>query len=138
MKSPLIWIGVALVAVGVFLPWVSVSTPLGGASKTGFEIHQGMISIGVGILGAILGFASSRRSESGKVFAGLTVLSALIVGAMCVSVLMEVARQSGGAGLPPELARHIRGSAEVGVLLSLAGGVLLFFGGLVALRSRQV
>jgi len=139
MKA-LIWVGAAMVVLGVFLPWVSVSSPMGSASKTGFEINQGIISIGVGLLGALLGFVSSRRNESAKTFAALTILSALVVGAMAISVLMEVARQSGGPNLPDQfrnLGLHIRANAEIGVFLSLVGGIVLLLGGVGALKGAR-
>jgi hypothetical protein len=129
----LILIAAVLIVVGVFLPWVSatVSGPMGqmnAGSKTGFELHQGVISVAVAVFSAILG-ATAGRGIPRKAVALLTILSSVAIMTLAFNLMSEPMSQQFGV---------FTGHAALGsgIFISVAGGVLLLVGGIAMLRAE--
>lgn len=57
-------LGGVMVAAGSFLPWMTASTALGGASRSGIDEGVGWVSLLLGCLMVIAGLANLRANSS--------------------------------------------------------------------------
>ncbi len=128
----LILVASILNVIGVCLPWVNatISGPLGqmAVSKSGFELQQGVISVAVAIASAVLGAAGGRAIPR-KVVGCLVIVASVAIVTLALGVMTNP--NSGSFG--PYVARASLGA---GLFASLAGGVLLFIGGVAAFRAE--
>jgi hypothetical protein len=125
-------VGGAFIAIGGFLPWITVVAPLvGTVQRSGVDLGDGIIAILIGVAVAIIGLEAAARggkSSAGLVLVGLGLV-AVIGGGIEVYLVNDRIRS---------LDTSIRDLASVGagLWLILAGGAIAFTAGL-ALRSAQ-
>lgn len=140
-KNRLIWLGAGAILIGALLPWVAVrieSEMLSTGTQTlnGLQLNQGLLSLGVGILGAILSFVAAGRSIPAKVSSlAIAVIGIVVIGA-AVDVIGSVGSTS--LQLPGQGAvATTSSSTQPGVFVTLLGGALLFLGGIKAFRQAR-
>lgn len=134
-RSAMIWVGAAMVAVGVVMPWAKAYIRIGDLGSqvqtaTGLDVNQGLLSLGVSITGAILGFLAARPTVSARFVAFVVFVTGGVVLASTMQALDGIGRSAfnvGGVNL-----MSIRIKEQPGIFVSMAGGGLLALGGLIA------
>ena len=120
-----------LMALGSFLPWISITTPLFSANRNGMEMGgDGIITLVLGIATALIGFAHLGYFEIPRFLQPSTIITGLICGFIFVvdydelnNRIDRIAEESGrfgsanvGAGL---------WTIAVGAVLAIVAGIIL-------------
>ncbi len=123
--------GGALMFVGSFLPWVSVTTIFGTLSRSGVDGNgDGIISAGLGIAAAAIGVALFKRVSRPL---SLALISVAILGAGLVYLdVTNIQRSLGDLGTDAALA-----SVGIGLWVVGAGAALSLVMGLEGLRGGK-
>lgn len=91
--------------IGALLPWATIATPFGIASKAGIE-GDGFITLGLGLVGALASWQAGRW-----------LIATILAGALVVLItIIDYADISGG---DPDI------SVGSGLIMSLVAGVVL-------------
>lgn len=125
-------IGSIVLIIGAFLPWISVASLFGktGPAYEGIAIGwegDGVITGGIGLL-LLLG-AMLFKGSSGKKYAILRVVLALVVGAVVFLDFLRIAE------LQPE--SGIIAATGFGLYVTLLGALFAVIGGLQNLSTRN-
>lgn len=126
--SVVVMIGGVLAAVGAFLPWITVATPLGGEiSRSGVDAGgDGWIAVGIGLVAALSGLFDPRTGT-------VRVLWFLIgAGAVALGVADLVDVKERIASIEEDYRHMVR--VGYGLYGVIAGGVLIALGSLVDSR----
>lgn len=138
-----VYVGAIAVIVGLFMPWVSESATgsmidgtIRGAAN-GYQLNQGLIGAGVALVGAVLGFLGSRETIPRRTVGFLVAFAGLVI--VVVSGALVVDPPSGASFALPAARANLRlvTSLEIGVWISLVGGILLLVGGMLAVRRSE-
>lgn len=144
-----LWLGILLVAVGIFLPWVEVHSALGGGSVTGWDLNQGLVTIGAGIAQVILGAVAAGTKINRKLIGGATLIASIVIIVIAVNGIMDIedARSQARSFFGTDMGRLFSGmfgagarpqyEIGIGIILTLVGGVLTALGGLIFLIKRH-
>lgn len=123
-------IGGGLIAAGAFLPWITTTSALRG-NRTGIDLAEGFIAVGIGAVIAVIGFrevvaAGSRFSRWAAM--GLAAL-AIGVGAFEAGAASDRIKTFDDS---------VRPGASIGggIYLVIAGGVVALVGGLLLSKAR--
>ncbi|MEM8762377.1 MAG: hypothetical protein AAGD88_01100 [Bacteroidota bacterium] len=141
-KNILIWIGAAIILIGVLLPWVAVRVNIAGSgvhntTATGLDLSQGLLSIAAGIIGGILGIANNK-SFTNKWLPVLILVAGIVVVGFTFDVINGVSRSDLGYGYSRGPNRiSVRQNPEIGVFITLIGGFLLIGGSLVSVFKKK-
>lgn len=120
-------VGGAIVMVGSILPWASVASGFGQVDFVGTS-GDGVITLGIGVLIMLVGFAILGGGFRDAPFAALVLI---ILGVGVLGIAGQVLQ-----GLIGKLTNEdaVRSSIGAGLYLVLVGGVVTILGGVVALR----
>lgn len=141
-RNILIWIGAAIILIGVLLPWVSIRVNMAGAgvqssTATGLDLSQGLLSIVAGIIGGILGVATNK-SFTNKWLPILILVAGIVVVGFTFDVINGLSRSDLGFGHAGGRDRiSVRQSPEIGAFVTLIGGFLLIVGSLVSVFKKR-
>ena len=131
--------GGALMFVGSFLPWVTVTTIFGTLSRSGVDGNgDGIISAGLGIAAALIGVALLKRVSRPLSLALTSPLSLALTGVAIVGGLLvyldvtNIQRRLGDLGTDAALA-----SVGIGLWVVGAGAALSLVMGLEGLRGGK-
>ncbi len=126
--------GVAVVAVGAFLPWVQVSLPAvfdglidAPRSKSGID-GDGTITLGLAVAAAILGAVGIVKASKGMIIG--SIVAAVLIVLVAIIDMADVASGVDDFDLGIEV------SIGIGLYLTFIGGVVAAIGAILALRSR--
>ena len=117
--------GGTLIAIGSFLPWVSATSGFGSISKSGLEGGDGVITLLLGAVLAVIGISRFGGSQTSRA-AGITeVFAILICGGVLVYDYVDVSGRSSefsndfvAVSVGPGLY-----AIGIGLLLAIGGGV---------------
>jgi hypothetical protein len=141
-------IGGALLAVGSFLTWLTLTGQGLDESASGIDGSDGWITLGAGAVAVVVGIVATRAGR--KSLAGLAIVAGIVGGGMGVYDAMTVRDQIADdvaeqTGATPDQARAaidelIDGglmelSMGIGLYLVIGGGALALVGGVVMLAT---
>lgn len=148
--SVLAIVGGALLAIGSFLVWVTLSGGGFDESTTGVDGSDGWITFAAGLVAILAGFLAIRSGR--RAIAVVVILAGLVGGGLGVYDALTV-RDSIAEELAPQLGVSVEearagvdllvdgGQLEIsmgiGLILVLAGGALALIGGLLMLARRK-
>ncbi len=129
--------GVVFCIVGLFIPWVSVSMTgtgmnVGARSLTGFELNQGLIGAGAGLVGGLLGVLGARGTIPPKLAGAVAAIAGLVLVVVSAAVIFDSGSTSVTSG-PFRMTSRV--SPMPGVFICAIGGVLLLIGGIRVFRE---
>lgn len=148
-KTFLIWVGAIAVGIGVFIPWIHVLEKLPTVGWQTQHIHAGLdlvkppfdtrlpgIALGLSVVSLFLGFFVSRKTASARFLSVIII----VAGLAAVAVMIYVYNLAQPGHVFRGLEGITRNELELGFIVTLVGGFLLFLGGVVALvraKKRQ-
>jgi hypothetical protein len=136
-KSILVWLGAAVILVGLFLPWVKeVSEITGRATLTGIDFlqreNQGVVALALGAVNILLGFIAAGRTFSARAAS----LGIIIAGVATIGIALnalEHIKQENRYQKRMHGRVEYRLSEDFGVGVTLTGGGIVILGGVMAL-----
>ena len=130
IAGTLVLVGAAVTVLGVVLPWVEVDRLFVRESVSGIDTNPGKLTLAAAIFAGLLTLVARTTSDPD----GQRVLQALCVLPAVAIVFLATYNLQDASDIPTN-----RGAASVevgpGLWLTLAGGLLVLSGGLVAARS---
>ena len=132
------WTGLALILVGLLLPWVETSSVLGDQSQSGWERTEGKINLGIGIVSAILGYLAWKQQTAQRFEAILRLVASAAICGMAASVLGDLEEAHAFMARMGNLMAGFRAHVQsgVGIPVSIAGGITLAISGVMGLRRN--
>jgi hypothetical protein len=132
LGGALVFVGAAMAVAGCFLPWISTSAPLAGATTpdaiSGFD---GVVIAGLASVGALIGLEVWVHRVSFVV-----PLALLIAAGLAIWIAVVDYRDMSGLGLS-DLNASILSDLGTGAYLVGLGGILWAFGALLSFRRRR-
>ena len=119
--------GIAI-AIGSVLPWVNLTSGLVGTISMAGTEGDGILTLGAGIIVALLGAAAYARGS--KTAAAGTIAMSLAAGYVAVQTLFNLSENTG-------VSEGIRSSIGMGLWITLAGVVVGLVGGVMAARGIE-
>jgi Protein of unknown function (DUF2510) len=120
--------GAAGVALGSIAPWVEVSSDVLSASKRGID-GDGVITVGLAVLAAILFTVPMRRRLTGMLMLGLGVVMALVAG----YELFDLSNKTGDVSTTLDVSV----TPGIGLLLTAVSALVVAVGGALALGEIE-
>lgn len=125
--------GAAAIAVGSLLPWASVTGPFVGTVQVNGTNGDGVITLVLGVVVALLGFPLVKAATSrARVIAALVI--ALIAGVVCLADIVNIERLVNEA---EEQSSLVTGDVGFGLWLAGAGALSASGGALAALLGGR-
>ena len=130
---PMEWGGVViliagcLAILGSFLPWIQATAALvGTVTRSGLEGGDGLITIALGIVIALLGIAIAARSGSGRTARIGALVCAIVLGIVALIDISDVNKRLAGLN-----STVVLGSLGVGLIVVAFAAVLTVIGALL-------
>ena len=120
--------GAAGVVLGSMAPWVEVSSDVLSASRRGID-GDGVITLGLAVLVAVLFTVPMRRRISGMLVLGIGVVAALVAG----YELFDLSSKTGDVRATVDVSV----TPGVGLLLTAAAALVVAVGGALALGETE-
>jgi hypothetical protein len=130
ITAVVILLGGVLFAVGSFLPWATASSAFGSASKSGMEGGDGMITVFLGVVIALLGLTRLQRPGLPGNRLTMVLLGAIAIG---VAVFEGSNIQS---RLEASSSAYVVTSVGMGIYVMGVGGVLALLASLFGATAK--